>query len=187
MPVAVPVGYWPIDLKPTSHSIDALHNPKAVPEQAAVVNAVFVILPKRWVVERTHSWTERWRRTVIHHDRKLFVSAAWVWLAEARTLLIESLIRFDFVYTQQDVDRIEIVWRNEAVVWMQDLNLSREAFVSVTSLRLKVTMASANAISDAVCRSFCLSSSRRWRGACVSIHLVSRRSSVRHTVHPLPG
>jgi putative transposase len=39
--------------------------------------------PKRWVVERTHAWMERWRRTVMHHDRKLAVSAAWVWLAEA--------------------------------------------------------------------------------------------------------
>lgn len=28
-----------------------------------------------------------WRRTVTHHDRELAVSAAWVWLAEARMLL----------------------------------------------------------------------------------------------------
>jgi len=39
------------------------------------------------VVERTHAWTERWRRTAMHHDRKLAVSAACVWLAEARMLL----------------------------------------------------------------------------------------------------
>jgi transposase len=47
----------------------------------------FMVLPMRWVVERTHAWTERWRRTVMHHDRKLAVSAAWVWLAETRMLL----------------------------------------------------------------------------------------------------
>ncbi|MBK8687922.1 MAG: transposase [Betaproteobacteria bacterium] len=29
----------------------------------------FVILPKRWVVERTHAWLERERRMVMHHDR----------------------------------------------------------------------------------------------------------------------
>jgi putative transposase len=51
------------------------------------VNAGFVILPWRWVVERTHAWTERWRRTVMHHDRNLNVSATWVWWAEARMLL----------------------------------------------------------------------------------------------------
>ncbi|MEN3278420.1 MAG: hypothetical protein V7631_4210, partial [Massilia sp.] len=28
-----------------------------------------------------------WRRTIMHHDRKLDISAAWVWLAEARMLL----------------------------------------------------------------------------------------------------
>lgn len=54
---------------------------------AVEVSPGFVVLPKRWVVERTHAWTERWRRTVMHHDRKLAVSAAWVWLAEARMLL----------------------------------------------------------------------------------------------------
>lgn len=63
-----------------------LHDPeKAMP--AAEINAGFVVLPKRWVVERTHAWIERWRRTVMHHDRKLDISAAWVWLAEARMLL----------------------------------------------------------------------------------------------------
>lgn len=73
--------------RPGNGTIGTLHDPKTAPEQAAVVNAGFVILQKRWVVERTHAWTERWRRTVMHHDRKLDVSAAWVWLAEARMLL----------------------------------------------------------------------------------------------------
>lgn len=73
--------------RPGNGTIGTLHDTKTEPEQAAVVNAGFVILPKRWVVERTHAWTERWRRTVMHHDRKLNVSAAWVWLPEARMLL----------------------------------------------------------------------------------------------------
>lgn len=47
----------------------------------------FVVLAKRWVVERTHAWTERARRLVMHHDRLASVSEAWVWLTEARMLL----------------------------------------------------------------------------------------------------
>lgn len=47
----------------------------------------FVVLPRRWVVERTHAWTERCRRLVMHHDRNLSTSTAWVWLAEAQILV----------------------------------------------------------------------------------------------------
>ncbi|MCP5320951.1 MAG: IS5 family transposase [Pseudomonadales bacterium] len=47
----------------------------------------FVVLAKRWVVERTHAWNERARRLVMHHDRLAGVSEAWVWLTEARMLL----------------------------------------------------------------------------------------------------
>jgi transposase len=46
----------------------------------------FVVLPKRWVVERTHAWNERARRLIMHHDRLSKVSETWVWLAEARLL-----------------------------------------------------------------------------------------------------
>lgn len=46
----------------------------------------FTVLPKRWVVERTHAWNERARRLIMHHDRLPEVSEAWVWLAEARML-----------------------------------------------------------------------------------------------------
>jgi transposase len=46
----------------------------------------FTVLPKRWVVERTHAWNERARRLIMHHDRLPCVSEAWVWLAEARIL-----------------------------------------------------------------------------------------------------
>lgn len=47
----------------------------------------FVVLAKRWVVERTHAWNERARRLVMHHDRLAAVAEAWVWLTEARLLL----------------------------------------------------------------------------------------------------
>jgi putative transposase len=43
---------------------------------AAEVNAGSLVLPKRWVVERTHAWIESWCRKVMHHDRKLDISAA---------------------------------------------------------------------------------------------------------------
>ena len=47
----------------------------------------FVVLAKRWVVERTHAWNERARRLVMHHDRLSIVSETWVWLTEARLLM----------------------------------------------------------------------------------------------------
>lgn len=47
----------------------------------------FVVLPKRWVIERTNAWTERPRRMNRDHDRNLSVSTAWIWLTEGRMLL----------------------------------------------------------------------------------------------------
>jgi len=46
----------------------------------------FRVLPKRWVVERTHAWNDRSRRLLAHHDRSTMISTAWVWLTEARIL-----------------------------------------------------------------------------------------------------
>ena len=46
-----------------------------------------VVLPKRWVVERTNAWTDRSRRMAKHHDRNLAVSTAWIWLTEGGILL----------------------------------------------------------------------------------------------------
>ena len=51
----------------------------------------FVVLPTRWVVERTHAWVERWRRLVRHHDRSPRIAEAWVWLAQA-ALLLQRLV-----------------------------------------------------------------------------------------------
>jgi transposase len=47
----------------------------------------FVVLPKRWVVERTLAWADRPRRMNKDHDRNLSVATAWVWLTEGRMLL----------------------------------------------------------------------------------------------------
>jgi len=47
----------------------------------------FVVLAKRWVVERTNAWTDRPRRMAKDHDRNLAVSTAWIWLTEGRMLL----------------------------------------------------------------------------------------------------
>jgi putative transposase len=47
----------------------------------------FVPIRKRWVVERTNSWTDRSRRLAKEYDRRLDVSAAWIWLTHAKLLL----------------------------------------------------------------------------------------------------
>ena len=47
----------------------------------------FVVLPKRWVVERTHAWNGRPRRLTKDQDRRPDVATAWIWLTEARVLL----------------------------------------------------------------------------------------------------
>jgi putative transposase len=54
----------------------------------------FVVLPRRWVVERTHAWTERWRRLIMHHDRSPRIAEAWVWLAQAGILLRRLVAHF---------------------------------------------------------------------------------------------
>jgi transposase len=47
----------------------------------------FVVLPKRWIIERTNAWNDRPRRMNKDHDRNLAVSEGWIWLAESRRLL----------------------------------------------------------------------------------------------------
>lgn len=71
--------------RPGNRSTGTLHDPQQSLRPQPVSS--FVVLSKRWVVERTHAWNERWRRMVMHHDRRSLISTAWVWLAEARILL----------------------------------------------------------------------------------------------------
>lgn len=59
------------------------HSNGAAPAEPSAVPKGFVVLPIRWIVERTHAWNERWRRLVMHHDRRADISRAWVWLADA--------------------------------------------------------------------------------------------------------
>ena len=47
----------------------------------------FVVLPRRWVVERTNAWTDRCRRMNKDHDRLPQVATNWIWFAHARMLL----------------------------------------------------------------------------------------------------
>jgi putative transposase len=47
----------------------------------------FVVLSKRWIIERTNAWNDRPRRMNKDHDRRLDVSTGWIWLAEGRRLL----------------------------------------------------------------------------------------------------
>jgi len=57
------------------------------PATAPTDSRPFPILPRPWVVERTHAWGERPRRLSKDDERLPEVSAAWVWLSQARRLL----------------------------------------------------------------------------------------------------
>ena len=70
--------------RPGNRSTGTLHDPQQSVQFP--FTSGFVVQPKRWVVERTHAWGERWRRMVMHHDRKTSVSTAPAWLAEAHIL-----------------------------------------------------------------------------------------------------
>lgn len=65
----------------------------SIAQTPPVVPKGFVPLPMRWVVERTHAWGERCRRLVMHHDRKITISTAWVWFAQAQILLRRLALR----------------------------------------------------------------------------------------------
>lgn len=57
------------------------------PQQSAEPVKGFVPVRKRWVIERTNSWTDRSRRLSKEYDRRLDVATAWVWLTHAKLLL----------------------------------------------------------------------------------------------------
>lgn len=46
----------------------------------------FVVLPRRWVVERTFAWLNRCRRLSKDFERCVASSEAWVWMAWIRML-----------------------------------------------------------------------------------------------------
>ena len=47
----------------------------------------FVLLPRRWVVERSFSWLARFRRLARDYERKAEVLAGWHWVAFAALML----------------------------------------------------------------------------------------------------
>jgi putative transposase len=47
----------------------------------------FILLPKRWVVERTFAWLGRNRRLSKEYDKTTSSAEAWCWLAMIRLLL----------------------------------------------------------------------------------------------------
>lgn len=51
------------------------------------VQTGFVVLPKRWVVERTNAWSIRPRRLVKDFEQLCSVSEAWLWLTHSRVIL----------------------------------------------------------------------------------------------------
>lgn len=50
----------------------------------------FKPIPKRWVIERAHAWTDRCRRMAKDFDQRCDVAEAWVWLTHG-TLILRRL------------------------------------------------------------------------------------------------
>jgi transposase len=47
----------------------------------------FVVVPKRWIVERTIAWLNRWRRVAKDFENRLRIATAFVQLASIRLML----------------------------------------------------------------------------------------------------
>jgi putative transposase len=77
-----------LDVEIVRRSDDRLHGPwQGAQLPLFVAVSGFQVLPKRWVVERTHAWTGRPRRMAKDHDQRTDVSEAWIWFTQARLLL----------------------------------------------------------------------------------------------------
>lgn len=46
----------------------------------------FTVLPRRWTIERTNSWTVGCRRLTMDHDRLIDVATGWIWVAHTQLL-----------------------------------------------------------------------------------------------------
>lgn len=58
----------------------------------------FVVLPKRWVVERTFAWLMRYRRLRVDYETKSVSSRGWILVACRRTCQIASLGTSSFTH-----------------------------------------------------------------------------------------
>jgi putative transposase len=47
----------------------------------------FVVLPKRWVVERTFAWLGKWRRLSKDYEHLAATTEAWVYIAMSKLML----------------------------------------------------------------------------------------------------
>jgi transposase len=47
----------------------------------------FVVLPRRWVIERSFGWMTRFRRLVRDYERRIDVSEAFIYVAMGSILL----------------------------------------------------------------------------------------------------
>lgn len=47
----------------------------------------FVVIPKRWIVERSNAWVSGYRRTQRDHERTVKSSESWIYISQIKTLL----------------------------------------------------------------------------------------------------
>jgi len=87
---AIRVRFPDLDVEAVRHPGNRTVGYRAHPDQLPLpglkLTRAFVVLPKRWVVERTHAWNDRPRRLGRDNERTIESATGWIWLAEARML-----------------------------------------------------------------------------------------------------
>lgn len=71
---------------PNNRNVGRWHDPQ-LPLPIDLAPSGFVVLPKRWIIERTNGWTDHCRRLQRSQDQRVDVEQGWFWLAHARLLL----------------------------------------------------------------------------------------------------
>lgn len=88
-------GYWGAELPrwiEERHGcrLEVICRNPALPNRKTSKAKGFVVLPRRWVVERTFAWLGRYRRLSKDDEQNLRSSEAWIYLASTNLLLRRS-------------------------------------------------------------------------------------------------
>ena len=67
--------------------VEALARNPVLPNRKAAGQKGFVLLPRRWVIERTFGWLNRWRRLAKDSEQNPRSSETWIYLSMVGLML----------------------------------------------------------------------------------------------------